>query len=341
MKPLFVLSLPRSGSTLLQRMLSVSPNICTQPEPWFLLPLLTLYQERGISSNYGHGLAYWGAKEFVDNIPSGQRYVDVAIRRLAMDLYQSACGQAAADYFLDKTPRYYLVAPHLLRIFPDARFIVLWRDPISVISSMVTTWLNDRWRPQQFITDLLEGVDALLDAAQQDEDRVRAVHYEALVYSPAPTLNAILEWLRVPVMHDYSFARNIPLLTGMMGDALGQRRYGTDVSRASVGKWSAINTAWRARWCRRYVHRLGDDRLAAMGYDKVAILRSLRDMHLPPLSLVRDAGPHFREWAYAIVRDQIWYDHSITTSVRRMAGPTKRFLASQERAVDGWAQRDR
>ena len=38
--PVFLLSLPRSGSTLLQRLLAVSPEVATAPEPWFLLPLV-------------------------------------------------------------------------------------------------------------------------------------------------------------------------------------------------------------------------------------------------------------------------------------------------------------
>ena len=39
-RPLFILSLPRSGSTLLQRVLANHPDVATTPEPWVLLPMV-------------------------------------------------------------------------------------------------------------------------------------------------------------------------------------------------------------------------------------------------------------------------------------------------------------
>lgn len=37
---IFIVSQPRSGSTLLQRILSAHSQICTTSEPWLALPLL-------------------------------------------------------------------------------------------------------------------------------------------------------------------------------------------------------------------------------------------------------------------------------------------------------------
>ena len=39
-KPVFLFSLPRSGSTMLQRALGRHPNIATLSESWFLLGLI-------------------------------------------------------------------------------------------------------------------------------------------------------------------------------------------------------------------------------------------------------------------------------------------------------------
>src|SRR5262249_20278294 len=38
--PILLLSLPRSGSTLVQRVLAAHPGVATASEPWLLLPLL-------------------------------------------------------------------------------------------------------------------------------------------------------------------------------------------------------------------------------------------------------------------------------------------------------------
>ncbi|MBT8101022.1 MAG: sulfotransferase, partial [Gammaproteobacteria bacterium] len=53
LRPVFLLSLPRSGSTLLQRMLMTHPAISSVPEPWLLLPIF--YPRR----TSGHSAEYW------------------------------------------------------------------------------------------------------------------------------------------------------------------------------------------------------------------------------------------------------------------------------------------
>ena len=53
MKPIFIVSFPRSGSTLLQRILSTSSDIATAPEPWVALPIAYMMKSVGESSEYG------------------------------------------------------------------------------------------------------------------------------------------------------------------------------------------------------------------------------------------------------------------------------------------------
>lgn len=42
--PIFIISLPRSGSTLLQNILSNNSEISTTSEPWILIPLISFYK---------------------------------------------------------------------------------------------------------------------------------------------------------------------------------------------------------------------------------------------------------------------------------------------------------
>ena len=46
-KIIFLISLPRSGSTLLQKMLTVSPEIYSVAEPWLMLPLAFMLKKEG------------------------------------------------------------------------------------------------------------------------------------------------------------------------------------------------------------------------------------------------------------------------------------------------------
>jgi hypothetical protein len=57
--PLFLLSLPRSGSTLAQRILAAHGGIATTSEPWILLPYLYVRTSyRRVGSDVGRGC--WG-----------------------------------------------------------------------------------------------------------------------------------------------------------------------------------------------------------------------------------------------------------------------------------------
>jgi hypothetical protein len=53
--------------------------------------------------------------------------------------------------FLEKTPRNSLNVNFLLRVFPNARFIFLWRDPKANIASLIEAWRIGA-RSRQFVT---------------------------------------------------------------------------------------------------------------------------------------------------------------------------------------------
>lgn len=331
-QPVFIVSLPRSGSTLLQRVMSLHPSMDTASEPWFLLPLLSLLRERGVSSAYGHSLAFWGAQEFFRGLPEGSEAVRVAIRRLALDLYQRSADGHGARYFIDKTPRYYLIAQDLLWTFPECRIIVLLRNPVSVISSMVQSWTKSYWRPNQFNTDLTDGIDRLLALSETDDPRVRSLQYESLVRNPDEEVSTIIRWLGLPSIPG-SLITKVPKLSGLLGDSTGQARYGSQISQASAVNLKAIDSPWRVRWCRNYLDRIGTDRLYRLGYDRLLLEEMLLESATRRSSIRRDLLPHLVEWPKAVARDQLWHDHSLMTSIRRMAGPTGSVVQRRDRAV--------
>ncbi|MFV1990599.1 MAG: sulfotransferase, partial [Acidimicrobiales bacterium] len=47
-RPAFLLSLPRSGSTLLQRLLGAHSMVATVAEPWLLIPPLYALRDEGV-----------------------------------------------------------------------------------------------------------------------------------------------------------------------------------------------------------------------------------------------------------------------------------------------------
>ena len=161
-RPIFVLSLPRSGSTLVQRVLAAHDEIATAAEPWLLLPHGYALHERGMAAEYTQPIAARAIQEFVHHLPNGEADYWTAMRGFVLELYAKASGPEAT-YFLDKTPRYHYVTAELFQLFPDAKVIFLWRNPLAVVASIVDTWAKGRWNVDRFQGDL-DGIPALVDA---------------------------------------------------------------------------------------------------------------------------------------------------------------------------------
>jgi len=138
-RPLFIVAAPRSGSTLLFETLAVS---------------------RQLSSLGGeaHGLVedipeLCPGTEGIDSnrLMAAQATAPVAaqIRATLLKGLRDADGQPLASdsrlRFLEKTPKNSLRVPFFNQIFPDARFIMLWREPRDSLGSIIEAWRSGRW----------------------------------------------------------------------------------------------------------------------------------------------------------------------------------------------------
>ncbi len=160
---IFIISLPRSGSTLLQRILGGHPEVTSTSEPWIMLHPAYGRRTEGIRTDYGADWAALGVNEFLEHYTDGPEVYDDAIRAFARTLYTNAMQRGGGSRFLDKTPRYVMIVDDLIRLFPAARFIFLLRNPLSVLSSLVNTQVNhDLWTLERFSDELLDGPEAIL-----------------------------------------------------------------------------------------------------------------------------------------------------------------------------------
>ena len=180
MTPIFIFSLPRSGSTLLQRKLSQHPEISTVPEPWILLPLLSILRDDGIYTDYGHTLFRRAFHDLESYLPRGAESIDESIKKFALNIYSEASNHKTS-FFVDKTPRYHIISDHIIRIFENGKFIFLWRNPLSTVSSIVQTWGGGRWALYRYKLDLYKGLGSLINSYKKHEDRSIAVKFEDLV----------------------------------------------------------------------------------------------------------------------------------------------------------------
>ncbi len=289
MNPLFIFSLPRSGSTLLQKILASNPEVSSVAEPWILLPFIYPLKQSGVYAEYSHSCVHLALQDFIEELPNGKQDYLEAVGNAVLSLYQKVATDDVR-YFLDKTPRYALIAEDITKMFPNGKFIYLWRNPLAVIASMIETWGNGKWNMFRFKVDLFDGLAKLLNAYQANSDNALAIQYETFLQFPEKELGRIAKYLDLNL--DIADLKNFSEVnfSGKMGDPTGVKNY-TMVSIAPLEKWkTVINNPLRKIWCRRYLRWLGEERLKIMGYDLNEMLSEIDavklDIRLVPMDIV-------------------------------------------------------
>jgi hypothetical protein len=301
-KPIFVFSISRSGSTLVQRVIGAHDGVATIAEPWLLLPQLYAFRSQGVKSEYVHPLMVSALEEFCARLPHGREDYWQALHDFALRLYSQAAGPNAT-HFLDKTPPYCLICKEIMQLFPEGRFVFLWRNPLSVIASTIETF--EPWHPTMARSNLFIGLPRLIDAYRHDHDRAHATRFEDL------TNGEVEPWRELIASLDLEFDpgaldRFIEVdLGGRMGDPTGVKRYNALSSEPSQ-KWKTVlANPLRMEWCRRYLRFLGDERLAVMGYDSDVLRGELDMLPVGVEGLLGDVGRMVRDIAREPMRVRI------------------------------------
>ena len=215
----FVTGRGRSGTWLLQSILSRHPDICLAPESVFALILEKTYGrrtawdtasiERFVCDLFKEEKipAWWGlepqsVKDALHRKAtqgSLHSYQDVC--HTVYTCYASKVERGSVSHVGDKNPEYSLYMERLLRIFPDALFLHMVRDPRDTVlsyqkvsfdlSSPVA--LAERWRCYNH---------KALAFAKKHPDHIRFLKFEELLTSPQKVLEECFTFLGLPTCPD-------------------------------------------------------------------------------------------------------------------------------------------
>ncbi len=205
--PVFVLCGARSGSTLLRFLLDAHPELACPPEtnlPGLCAQLTTVWSLiEGAPLAAGRG----------DEPPVIPETAIVGVRHVAEMMTGSYLARRGKRRYCDKslgTARY---AELLLRIYPDARLLCLYRHPMDVIASGVEAcpWGLDGYGFEPYIASTpgnavlalasfwADNADAILAVEERFPQACHRVRYEDLVSDPESVAEGIFRFLGVPV----------------------------------------------------------------------------------------------------------------------------------------------
>jgi len=179
-RPIFIFSITRGGSTLVQRVLAAHEGVATVSEPWLLLPYLYTLREDGVVAEYTHWLTVRAFEDFCQKLPGGVDDYRQELRVFVLRLYEHAGGDGAR-FFIDKSPPYYFIADDIMRLFPDGKFIFLWRNPLSIVASIIDTWHGGKLHVTANLEDLFVGLPRLVATYAGSSSVAHAVRFEDLV----------------------------------------------------------------------------------------------------------------------------------------------------------------
>jgi hypothetical protein len=276
--PLFIFSLPRTGSTLTQRILVAHKNITMARVSELYLLLYHLYslKTEGVYSRLGHELQVRAITDFCQGLPNGVDDYLAEIRTFVMRLYAKAAIQKDAKYFVDKTPGYHLVVEDIIQLFPEGKFIFLWRNPLAVVSSLNQTWTGGRWAIYRHQIFLFEGLANLIRAFEKYPHQVYGVRYEDLVTKPEKTWQQVFTYLELPFDVEILSGFVEVKFEGIMRDPHMDNKENQILRQDTMEKWKGVlANPIRKAWCRRYLRWIGSERLAVMGYDFNELLAEL------------------------------------------------------------------
>lgn len=257
--PVFLVGFPRSGTTLLEQMLDAHPDIQALEEKpaidgaWDLWLRMT---QKGPSMRQG---LYVGddLKRLVSIVSELASITDEEAEVLRNRYYEVVSGYLRlrqGTTFVDKQPLNYLYIPFILRLFPDARFIVALRDPADCVLSgfMQHFQVNPAMiRMKTLKSGVAFYADTMNLFAQYRrilnlEDRLCFVRYEGLVQDWRGEATRLLDFIGVGWHFNVEEYRTHAEHRGTISTPSYQAVTGP-LQEQAIGRW------------RRYEAYIGDD----------------------------------------------------------------------------------
>src|SRR5579862_4167196 len=258
--PVFVVGVWRSGTTLLYSLLNQHPDLRLFYESD--LPVLwPMFHFSGGRHAWREKWEYWNAGLSRHDLDPARLQGRVDSLAEAMEKAgREYAGQKGKKHWGCKSPSYYDRLDFLAREFPDARFVVIWRDPEEVGLSVIKAKATALWftRPGMNRKALLapQILKTQVDKIISMGALVHQLHFRDLIEKTDPTMRSICKFLQLPfdpAMTELSKADRTAVFEGghhklAMGDKIVARKERKESLPADLAqKIGRYKARWRAK----------------------------------------------------------------------------------------------
>lgn len=291
---LFVIGPPRGGTTLLTRMLGGHSEVHASPEPHLMTPLAHLgYYERVDQAPYDPTIAQRGIREIVSVLPHGEADYLESLRAYTDTLYRKLLEPTGRRFLLDKTPAYALVLDFVAKLYPNARYVVITRNPLAVWSSYVQSFFDGDHESAHRNNPLIERyVPAMARFLREAPVPLHTIRYEELVKEPEARMRALAEFVGLDFedgMVNYGEAAEGRTESAKgLGDPITVAKE-TRPTTKSLARWAEdmAGDAAKVEQAEQILARLDDTDLQAWGFRRSELAAQLAAV---PLDAPRKGG---------------------------------------------------
>lgn len=233
--PLFITGFPRSGTTMTETAITMSPEIAAGDELSMLPEAINIMGAVTRSPAIYPGALM--ALRFGDNTEVmkilRQWYLFRARHRVA--LQDGPLG--SRKFFTDKMPLNEMHIPFLLRLFPESPILYVRRHPLDVIVSNMSHLINHGWdygASLQSTARVIAVIDALVERYREIfPGKIHVVRYEKFVADPETELAAMFAHIGLPVPPGAKDFHTNPRYSR----TISQRQVREPLYDRSVGRW--------------------------------------------------------------------------------------------------------
>lgn len=200
-KMVLIVGVWRSGTSLLHALLHNHPRIALmyEAETFSLYPADPEYI---FPDDWAERLEFFNQTISRHRLDPAALPKGLPARESMLALFHAWGARKNASIIGGKTVAGHTQLPQFARIFPEARFIVLWRDPLEICRSVVNAGRQNRFFSRRgILTQSLFGARQLAEGVLKLRASGRHIHevvYEELVNDPAGELRKICGFMDVP-----------------------------------------------------------------------------------------------------------------------------------------------